>query len=150
MSGTTIRQLLPEDVLAVDLQLCQKLEPGAIDLAFGERVAANGWAWTAERGGTIIACAGLLRLYPTTALAWALFASDVKQSMVAITRMARTAIACCPCPRIEALVRADWPEAMEWPALLGMRQAAVLEYWGPAAATHVLYELVRPPAGAQP
>ncbi|MFZ4687849.1 MAG: hypothetical protein ACOYLS_01295 [Polymorphobacter sp.] len=144
MTGRTIiRQLLPADVLAVDLQPCQALEAGAIDLAYGETVAAGGWAWTAERDGTIIGCGGLLELFPTQAVAWALLSSSIGSAMTAITRQARWAMANSRWPRVEALVRADFPEALEWATVMGMRQSAYVRCWGPTATDHVLFESIR-------
>lgn len=138
-----IRQLVPEDVLGVDLQPCQAIEPGDIDLAYGTRVAAHGRAWTAERDGKVIGCGGLLEMFPTQALAWALLSRPMGNAMVAVTRQARRAMAEAQWPRVEALVRADWPEALEWAAVMGMRQAAYLRRWGPMGVDHVLYEVIR-------
>lgn len=141
MSGATIiRQLLPEDVLAVDLQQYQALEPGAVDYDYGAHVAAHGWAWTAERDGKVIGCGGLLQTFPTTALAWALFADDIGPAMVALTRQARWALRSSRWPRVEALVACAFPQGLEWAALIGMRQAAVLRRWGPNGTDHVLFE----------
>jgi hypothetical protein len=138
----SIRPLIPSDVLAVQLQPMQAAEPGRVDLEYGERVA-SGMAWTALRDGEIIACAGLVELYQGTALAWGLLSRPIGPAMVAITRQARRAIKASPWQRIEMLARADWPEALEWAALIGMRQVAVLRRWGPAAQDHVFLEHLR-------
>lgn len=144
MSGATIiRPLIASDVLALDLQPCQAIEPGTVDLAYGEQVAAGGMAWTAERDGRIIGCGGLLEMFPTQALAWALFSQPIGGAMTAFTRQARRAIADSRWPRIEALVRADFAEGLEWAALIGMRQAAVLRRWGPNGTDHVLFEVIK-------
>lgn len=143
--ATIIRDLQPADVLEVNLQCCQQLEPDVIDAAWGARVASNGEAWTAEQDGKIIGCGGLLRLHAGHALAWVLLSEPLGAALIPITRHARRAIAASPCPRIEALVRADWPEALEWAVLLGMSEVAVLRQWGPLGTPHVLFERVKAP-----
>lgn len=144
-AATTIRPMLAEDVLTIDLQPCQAMEPGAIDLAYGEMAAASGAAWTAERGGKIIGCGGLHEQFPTQAVAWALLSQPIGSAMTAITRQARRAIAESRWTRIEALVRADFPAGLEWAAVIGLRQVALLRSWGPVCSDHVLFEAVRAP-----
>lgn len=147
---TTIRPMQAEDVLAIDLQPCQAMEPGTINLAYGMMAAAGGTAWTAERGGKIIGCGGLHEQFPTQAVAWAMLSQPIGSAMTAITRQARRAIATSRWTRVEALVRADWPEALEWAAVIGLRQVALLQCWGPMCSDHVLFEAVRAPEkGAQ-
>lgn len=140
MSRTIIRPLQPADVLLVDLQRHQALEPGGVDLDYGYRVANGGWAWTAERAGKVIGCAGLLEVWPTTALAWALFADNIGPAMVAMTRQARRTLRQHRWPRVEALVACSFPAGLEWACLIGMRQSAVIRRWGPNGQDHVLFE----------
>jgi hypothetical protein len=138
----TIRPLAASDVLAVDVQPMQLIEPYAIDWQYGETVA-RGEAWTAERDGRVIACAGFVEINANTGLGWALLSRPIGAGMVAITRAARQAIANSRWPRLEMLARADWPEALEWAALMGFRQVAVLRRWGPNAQDHVLFEVLK-------
>jgi hypothetical protein len=138
----TIRPLVASDVLAVNVQPMQLIEPQVIDHYYGETVA-SGEGWTAERDGRVIACAGLVATDSRSALAWGLLSCPIGAGMVAITRKARATIAASRWERIEMLARADWPEALEWAALIGFAQVAVLRRWGPAAADHVLFEVIK-------
>lgn len=132
--------MLPEDAVAIDLQHVQAMEPGQVDLDYGRQVVAHGWAWTAEREGRIIGCGGLMEIWPSTALAWALFAGGIGPAMVAMTRQARWALQQHRWPRVEALVACSFPAGLEWACLIGMHQSAVIRRWGPNGQDHVLFE----------
>ena len=138
-----IRDFIPDDVLAIDLQAVQLADIGTLDLDYGHR-AAIGQAWSAVTGdGRIVACAGILELFPSHGLAWALFAERIGAGLVAITRCAKRAIDESPYRRIEALVRADFADGMHWAMLVGLMPHAVLRAWGPHSADHVLFERIR-------
>lgn len=143
-----IRAFRPQDVLAIDVQPLQLEEFGPPDLAYGER-AARGAAWTAtmpngEGGEQVIGCGGIVPLFASHGLAWALLAGELGARFVAMTRCARAAIEASPYRRIEALVRADWPQAIRWAEAIGLERNALIRAWGPLGIDHVLYERVKP------
>lgn len=136
-----IRDFCSDDVLWIVPQSIQCGDT-AFDLDYGRR-AAQGQAWTAEAAdGRILACAGILPLYASHGLAWALFASDIGTAFTGITRAARRAIAVSPLKRIEALVRADHARGLDWAQAVGLRPNATLRAWGPQGIDHVLYERI--------
>lgn len=101
-------------------------------------------SWTAAEGGRVLACGGLVHLWPGHAQAWALIAGDVGGGgMIKITRVAERMLS-LHAGRIEAIVAADFKRAHDWAVLLGFTRETpgVMQKWFPDGAAAVLYARV--------
>lgn len=139
-----VRAFCPADGVGLAPQAMQAGENDRWTEDFGALlIAGDNRAWTVEVEGRALACGGLYQLYPQTAVAWCLFTGDWRRVAVTVTRLARQQIAEAPWPRIEATVRADWPQAMAWAELAGLQRNALLRRWGWSGIDHWLFERVR-------
>lgn len=116
-----IEEFAPEHAAAIELQAMQAGERGE-----GCDYAAGGPAWTVRDGnGRIIGCLGFIKVAPSYAVAWALLAENKRNSLVALTRVARRVIEGAGWRRIELHTRADFEAAMIWAEMLGFEIESV-------------------------
>lgn len=101
----------------IDVQAAQKAEfysEGAEDQPAGE-------AYTVLDGDEVVACFGLVRLFPGRGLAWSVLSQNVGTRMVAITRAIRCLLDATPCRRVEMAVAAGFDAGDRWARLLGFQ-----------------------------
>lgn len=146
------RPMLAGDALLLELQDSQRFELGfhhqhftietGRDLAYSE----GSIAWTAHRGTTVVAIAGLRQVMKGQAIAWAALSGAVGTDHLAITRktvaVIAEAIADGTYHRIEAIVEADNERAITWAMRVGLEHGYVLRAYGPEAKPHILFEKV--------
>lgn len=153
-SGVRFRPLLAGDVVQLALQPSQHVTLGIYapvhDVEHGRELEAGGPAYTAiAPDGRILCCAGLTELWPAGpkngghALAWGMLAEGLGSAHLAITRFGRRLFETSSYTRIEAIVRAHVKAEVTWARLLGLKQSAVLEAWGPDGETHLLFDRIR-------
>lgn len=88
-----------------------------------ERLIAAGPSFSAVgEDGTVHAIAGLIHHWPGRSVAWAFVGFDAGPHLLTITREIRKFLATCGIRRVEASVRADFPAAIRWMAMLGFER----------------------------
>lgn len=137
--------------LAITLQPSQWIEAGVdcsrMDEAQARALESRGAAWTAfAPDGRVLCCAGLAEVFAgRQAVAWAMLAVDLGTAAhLAITRFARAQITSSRLARIETLVAADGRgRGAKWARACGLRLNTIVERWGAASETMLLFERVR-------
>lgn len=102
---------------AIDVQSAQRAE-------FYSEDAQNqpvGEAYTILDGAQVLACFGLVRLFPGRGLAWSVLSQQAGRRMVAITRAIRCQLDATPCRRVEMAVADGFEAGVRWAELLGFR-----------------------------
>lgn len=121
-------------------------EVGAMNLSDLETLRAlerSANTWTALVEDTPIACGGTVEYWPGRHQAWALLATEAKDSILGVTRAARAALRSVK-GRVECTVRDDFPAGKGWAELLGFKvenKPGVLKGYGPQGEDHVAYVL---------
>jgi len=146
-SMLTVRDFVPEDMPWLQLQRAQQMWLGlhtpSLDVDYGAHLWAGGPAWTVtDKSGWIVAACGFHEIFPTYAVAWALLAEGIGHRHLALTRLVKARMREAAYPRIEALIRADFPPAAKWAALVGLQFCATIRAAGPALEDYHLYERV--------
>jgi len=139
------------DALTIELQPSQIIEAGIDCSRMSESQAraleGQGDAWTAFDGdGRVLCCAGIAEVFKgRQGVAWAMLAADIGAAAhLAITRFAKDQIARSPLIRIETLVAADARgRGAKWARACGLRLNAIVECWGAASETMMLFERIR-------
>ena len=150
----TFRDFAAADAVEITLQRSQHVEAGlyrpvaSIDEAHDLEQA--GPAFTAiGRDGRILACCGIYTTFrndagdPVQGNIWALLAEGIGAAHLQITRYCRKRLFALPYRRLEAIVKAEDRECT-WARLGGLLPMAVLDNWGAASETHILYARLRP------
>ena len=80
----------------------------------------SGIAYTGIVDGVVMACAGLMQIWPGRYYAWALLTDQMSpHHMIAITRAVRRGLHLIPNARVEAIVQSDFEMGHRWMGLLG-------------------------------
>lgn len=97
-------------------------------------------SYTGMVDGEVVACAGLVRQWPTRHIAWALLNREKAPAHILwISRAVRAHLAGVK-GRIEMTVRADFPQGQRWAELLGFKiETPRLEKFGPEGEDHIGY-----------
>lgn len=90
------------------------LKPG-----YAAMLTAGGPCFTAEHDGRVIACAGVVEVWPGRGMAWALVGEGAGRAMLAIHRAVSGFLIQAPYRRIEATVDAGFDAAQRWIEMLG-------------------------------
>lgn len=153
----------PADLLSIDMQDSQAMflgQDATPDEETAYNLAAQPVAWTAWRGGKVLACFGINEAFPGQhGTAWALLGKGIGRDHLALTRFVREAVAGCTLPRLDVLARAtdvspgSWNPIAEsmaeptpecrWCELLGFKPAHLLRKFGGAGETYMLFERIR-------
>lgn len=145
--SVAFRHFLPEDLAMIAPQPEQAewftAKPGCFLPASAETLFDAGPAWTAIDGNQILCCAGFGQISPWHVIAWAIMAPNIGAGMVAVTRYAREQIDAASYRRIEAIVRAGFPQGVRWARMIGLTQVHTLRCWGDTCEDHLLFERIR-------
>lgn len=76
-------------------------------------------AFTAVDGDEIIACAGIIPLWPGRGHAWAVMSNNIGNRFIRVHRAVKRAIELSSFRRIEMCVDSEFLEAVEWAHMLG-------------------------------
>jgi len=111
---------------AEDLLACQDRDtrdPQAWSLA--REKERRGPAYTARVGDTVIACAGVMVVWPGVGMAWVVLTDEAVPFRVWVTRtiraVLRDVVRALALHRVEAVVLADSPRNLRWIRALGFR-----------------------------
>lgn len=104
---------------------------------------ANGLAYAAVEGDTVLACAGLLPMWEGRAEAWALMGSDLKRNFVAIHHAAQRFLSIADFRRIEAVVDAEFCNGKKWMERLGFQPEGLMRAYTPDGRDCIRYAKVR-------
>ena len=113
----------------------------------GAALEALGPAFTARRGDTIVACWGLVDIWPGRADCWALLAADIgpagfgalhRQVAVGLDEAGRQGYR-----RLETTVDPDFPPARRWVRLLGFAFEGRLRRYTPDGRDMLIYARIR-------
>ena len=168
--AVTFDRLTGADLLAIDRQPSQRMAMGVTGAFTPEEaavLASQPESWAVRRDGALIACLGIMETFPgAQGVAWAILASGIGASHLAISRFAKARIAGAGLARVEAVTRGPDADAIvaampgidpgmllaaimatptpecRWAALLGLAPAHVLRKFGGAGETHVLFERI--------
>lgn len=143
-----VRDFDAEDLTWLALQKAQQMWLGlatpALDADYGRQLMAAGPCWTVtDDSGWVAAACGYHEIFPTYAVAWALLAEGLRHFHLPLTRLVRDRIASATYPRIEALIRADYPPAARWARMVGLTPVASIRKAGPDLQDYILFERVR-------
>ncbi len=113
-----VRPYQPEDYDALDHQ------PSQIRLSHfvtPELAAAlvGPHAFTAHHEGRVLACAGVIEMWPDRAMAWAWISSVAGPYFAGVHRAVRRFLDVCPFRRVELTVLAGFEPGMRWARMLG-------------------------------
>lgn len=146
--GLTVRDMVPEDAVELNLQLAQRVWLGSstqpLTREYGQMLVEAGPAWTVLRSdGRVLASCGFGEHWPSYATCWALLAEGIGGDHLALTRIVRERMLAAPYARIEAIIRADHPAGRKWAQLVGLRDGGKrYECAGPEGEDFDLFELV--------
>lgn len=82
-------------------------------------MASSEFAFSAVENGAVLACAGIVQLWPGRGHAWSLLGGDLKKHFVAIHRTVSRALVLSDYRRIEMDVDSASPAAIRWAEMLG-------------------------------
>lgn len=125
--GLTVRDMVPDDVVELNLQLAQRVWLGAevpVTREYGQQLVEAGPAWTILRtDGRILAACGVCEHYPHYATLWAMLAEGIGADHLALTRLVREHVLAAPYARMEAIIRSDHAAGRRWAQLVGLKDA---------------------------
>lgn len=104
---------------------------------------ANGLAYAAVEGDTVLACAGLLPMWEGRAEAWALMGADLKRDFIAVHHAVRRFLSIADFRRIEAVVDAEFCNGKKWMERLGFRPEGLMRAYTPDGRDCIRYAKVR-------
>lgn len=137
-----------QDVDRLPSQGQQAAEVAVVSRETLAAAARRGPAWTVVSDGDVVAVGGISVIYPGRALCWALVSGQATQGQrVAAARAALKMVRQARwlgVVRLEATVRADWPQAAGFLAGLGFQREGVLRRYGPDGADHEMWARIEP------
>ena len=170
--------LQERDLFAIERQESQLTllgEPHTFDAEEAAQLCAQPVAWVAREAGRIVACFGIVELFPgRQGWGWAVLAKGIGAAHFELTRFVQGQIAGCGLARLElraiaapqfeaelaasgrddpasalaVALRHATPE-IRWAVLLGLNPVHVLRQYGADGAAHVLFERINPAAALQ-
>ena len=78
-------------------------------------------SFTALDGDRVLACSGVIEVWPGRAIAWAVIAGDLKSKFIGVHKAVSRFLAMAPYSRIEADVDVDFAEGHRWMEKLGFQ-----------------------------
>lgn len=139
-----IRPFVPLDVERLALQPSQAhLRPLLCETRYCD-LLARGEAWTAEEGGKVMGCAGILPLREGLGNAWAILGDGFGHSFIVVHRVVQRVLAASTLQRIEAYVDCDFARGHDWMLMLDFQlEAPRMRKFAPGGRDAALYARVR-------
>lgn len=113
------------------------------------RLELDAWltptSWAVLAGDEIIACAGLVEIWPGRAYAWSILSEGCGAYFRRLHGMVRTVLERTPYRRIEATVDAGFTAGHRWMRLLGFEAEGTLRAYNPDGTDAVMYARVQWP-----
>jgi hypothetical protein len=134
---------LPHHVLNLEVHEGQKQALPNMDMEYGIYLYKGGPAFSCELAGEIIACGGLLKLWPGRASAWALLSKHTGRHMPRITRAVIRFLEVAEETRIEITVDDGFETGYRWAELLGFKREALMRKYLPDGRDAWLYSRIR-------
>lgn len=140
-----IDPFLPQHLPAIRVQDAQQPEIAGQELTIGHGVElAKSFAWSAMRGDTVVAAAGLVEQCSSHATAWALISGEIGVGELReVGEAIRRALACDAYLRVDTMVRSDFARGRSWALRLGFQREGTMRKWGPMAIDMDLYARIR-------
>lgn len=108
------------------------------------RVLETEFALSAWANFRCIGAAGLVGMWPGTALAWAIVSKDAGPYLKPITKKVRSVIQASPFKRIEMRTDVNFKQGNQWARLLGFTlEAPLMRKSGSLGEDQCLYSMVR-------
>lgn len=85
------------------------------------QIVDNNFGLSAWQGVTCVAAAGVVPIFASRAVAWAILSNDAAPYMLEIIRKVRRTMASLPYRRIEIAVRSDFEDGKRFASLIGMK-----------------------------
>lgn len=95
------------------------MRPMMLKKEYQDVLNVQGKAFSAVKGGQVIACAGILPMWEGRAEAWALMNRDIKTEFIHIHRATLRFLEICGVRRVEAHIDRDFGCAVRWIEMLG-------------------------------
>ena len=141
----TVREFKPEDLDALD----GRLQPAQAHLQARMKEPdyagsiQKGEAFTVEHGGVVVACAGVIELWPNRGLAWSLIARDAGAAFPAFTKAVARHLAGTRFHRVECYVDWAFTAGHRWARMLGFNFEGKLIGFSPAKTDMAMYARVK-------
>lgn len=140
----TFTPFQPGHLRYVTPQKAQRSEHAALLASDTPDILGQHFALTGWDGVHCVGCAGLVRVYPHKALAWALLSKKAGKHMLHIARKVRHVIDASPYKRVELNVVADHRAGHRFAQLIGaQRDSGVLRAHGAYGGDEVMYSIVK-------
>lgn len=134
---------LPHHVIGLDVHDGQRIGLPTLDMDYGIYLYKSGPAFSLEDGGAIIATAGIIRIWPGRASAWALLSPTSGKHMARITRAVIRFLEVAEDFRIETTVDDGFDAGHRWANLLGFEREGYMKKYLPDGRGAWLYARVR-------
>lgn len=143
MTAIDIVPFKVEHARQIHLQSKQAEVVDSLQLGDTVYMEASGYAFTALEGDTVLACAGIIKLWEGRGHAWALLSGDLGSKFLRVHRAVKRAIELSGYRRIEMDVDASHAEALKWATMLGFYNETPNGMRGYVADGRLLYKFVR-------
>jgi hypothetical protein len=144
----SVRPFHPEDFAGFELAVPQRRDFTASSAIEAVRVlAAGGRAFTVrDHEGSVLLIAGVARIDDGYGHAWAFMSAHAGPRMLFLTRKVRgyLDVLMRGQRRVEMMVRADFPQAIDWAGLLGFAQEGAMACAAPDGGDMVRFARVNP------
>jgi hypothetical protein len=121
---------LPHHVLGLTVHKDQQKELPKLDMDYGIYLYKAGPAFSYQVDGEIIACAGIVKIWPGRASAWSLLSDKTAKCMSRLTRAVIRFLEVTEESRIEITVNDGFEAGHRWATLLGFqREHLMRKYW---------------------
>lgn len=132
------------DSEAINLQTAQRYTGELGDVSMDlTPLSEVGLAWTAEAGGEVVMCGGLLPQWENRALAWALVGERAGPHFAAIHRHVKQFLIRSSYRRIEAHVDVGFAAGIRWMKMLGFELEAYKKAFRPDGADMLEFVRIR-------
>lgn len=135
----------PEHLKAIKLQAEQSLFQKELQSDYYARSLADYGGWTLLDGERVLACAGLIMMWPGRYGAWAVISRMIGAAgMVVLTRAARRGLD-LQTGRVEAIVADGFAAGHRWAELLGFTKDTpeAMKSWLPDGSAAFMYSRVK-------
>lgn len=128
----------------IDLQIAQQYTGDLANVSQDlTPLSELGLAWTAEVGGKVIACGGLLPQWENRAVAWMLIGWNAGPHFTALHRHIKHFLVTSPYRRIEAHVDVGFEAGIRWMKMLGFELEVYRRAFRPDGADMLEFVRIR-------